>query len=62
MRVTASCRIEVADIDALFAELQPRGVLHEVSYGGVETTDFGTREFATLDADGNLITFFRWEQ
>ena len=59
---TASCRIEVADIDALFAELQPRGVLHEVSYGGVETTDFGTREFATLDADGNLITFFRWEQ
>ena len=59
---TASCRIEVADVDALFAELQPRGVLHEVSRGGVATTDFGTREFATLDADGNLLTFFRWEQ
>jgi hypothetical protein len=26
------------------------------------TTDFGTREFATVDLDGNLLTFFRWEQ
>ena len=25
------------------------------------TTDFGTREFATLDLDGNLLSFFRWE-
>ena len=24
-------------------------------------TDFGTREFATLDLDGNLLSFFRWE-
>jgi hypothetical protein len=29
---------------------------------GVEDTEFGTREFATLDLDGNLITFFRWRQ
>jgi catechol 2,3-dioxygenase-like lactoylglutathione lyase family enzyme len=58
---TASCRIEVADVDALFDELQPQGVLHQVSRDGVATTDFGTREFATLDADGNLLTFFRWE-
>ena len=58
---TASCRIEVADIDALYAELEPNGVLHRVSRDGVETTDFGTREFATLDLDGNLLTFFRWE-
>jgi hypothetical protein len=27
----------------------------------VTATDFGTREFATLDLDGNLLTFFRWE-
>ena len=27
---------------------------------GVTETDFGTREFATLDGDGNLLTFFRW--
>ena len=56
---TASCRIEVADVDALFAELEAAGVLHDVSRTGVDTTDFGTREFATLDDDGNLLTFFR---
>ncbi len=28
---------------------------------GVTTTDFGTREFATLDLDGNLLSFFRFE-
>jgi catechol 2,3-dioxygenase-like lactoylglutathione lyase family enzyme len=57
---TASCRIEVTDVDALFAELQSAGVLHDVSCAGVTATDFGTREFATLDSDGNLLTFFRW--
>ena len=57
---TASCRIEVRDVDALFAELQSAGVLHHVSRGGVTATDFGSREFATLDDDGNLLTFFRW--
>lgn len=56
---TGSCRVEVADVDGLFGELQARGVLHDVSRGGVRETDFGTREFATLDLDGNLLTFFR---
>jgi catechol 2,3-dioxygenase-like lactoylglutathione lyase family enzyme len=55
---TASCRIEVGDVDALFAELAAAGVLHEVSRGGLSATDFGTREFATVDLDGNLLTFF----
>jgi uncharacterized glyoxalase superfamily protein PhnB len=55
---TASCRIEVQDVDALFAELESTGVLHEVSRGGVDATDFGTREFATTDRFGNLLTFF----
>jgi catechol 2,3-dioxygenase-like lactoylglutathione lyase family enzyme len=58
---TASCRIAVADVDALFAELESAGVLHPTVTGGVAATEFGTREFATLDCDGNLITFFRWE-
>jgi catechol 2,3-dioxygenase-like lactoylglutathione lyase family enzyme len=58
---TASCRIEVSDVDALFAELQSAGVLHDASLAGVSATDFGTREFATLDGDGNLLTFFRWK-
>jgi catechol 2,3-dioxygenase-like lactoylglutathione lyase family enzyme len=57
---TASCRIEVNDVDALYAELEAADVLHPVSRDGVTTTDFGTREFATLDTDGNLLSFFRW--
>jgi uncharacterized glyoxalase superfamily protein PhnB len=56
---TASCRIEVRDVDALYAELRAAGVLHPVSTAGVTATDFGTREFAALDRDGNLLSFFR---
>lgn len=54
---TASCRIEVDDVDALFEELSAAEVLHP-TVRGVMATDFGTREFATLDLDGNLLTFF----
>lgn len=57
---TASCRIEVEDVDALFAELEPRGVLHPTAPREVRATDFGTREFATLDLDGNLLEFLCW--
>ena len=57
---TASCRIAVEGVDDLYAELRPRGVLHRVSRGGVSDTDFGSREFATVDLDGNLLTFFQW--
>ena len=57
---TASCRIAVTGVDELYAELSAAGVLHPVSRAGVQATDFGTREFATLDPDGNLITFFEW--
>ena len=56
---TASCRIEVGEVDALFAELRATRVVHETSLGGVKSTDFGTREFHTVDCDGNLLTFFR---
>jgi catechol 2,3-dioxygenase-like lactoylglutathione lyase family enzyme len=57
---TASCRIEVERVDELFEELRDAGVLHPVSRVGVDETDFGTREFAALDGDGNLIAFYRW--
>jgi catechol 2,3-dioxygenase-like lactoylglutathione lyase family enzyme len=60
---TASCRIAVDDPDALFAELADHAdVLHETSREGVTLTDFGSREFHTVDADGNLLSFFRWER
>ncbi len=57
---TASCRIEVGGVDALYEELRRADVLHPVSREAVSQTDFGTREFATLDSDGNLVTFFQW--
>lgn len=59
---TASCRIETEDVDDLYAELAATNVLHPVSRDSVTNTSFGTREFATVDADGNLIEFFRWLQ
>lgn len=59
---TASCRIETDGVDALFAELRDTGVLHPTSVDGVTATDFGTREFATLDLDGNLLSFFAWQR
>jgi catechol 2,3-dioxygenase-like lactoylglutathione lyase family enzyme len=57
---TASCRVRTEGVDELYEELRKSGVLHPVSRAGVDDTDFGTREFATLDLDGNLVTFFRW--
>lgn len=57
---TASFRVLVDGVDELYDELRQREVLHPVSRDGVDDTDFGTREFATLDLDGNLVTFFQW--
>jgi catechol 2,3-dioxygenase-like lactoylglutathione lyase family enzyme len=56
---TASCRIQVHGVDALYDELRRSEVLHPVSLEGITETDFGTREFATLDQDGNLLSFFQ---
>jgi len=56
---TASFRVLVDGVDELYEELRQRDVLHPVSRDGVDVTDFGTREFATLDLDGNLVTFFQ---
>ena len=57
---TASFRVLVEGVDELYEELSTCDVLHPVSRDGVDDTDFGTREFATLDLDGNLVTFFQW--
>lgn len=54
---THSCRIQVTDIQALFEILREKGVLYSPSTE-VETTDWGTLEFPTLDLHRNLITFF----
>ncbi len=56
---TASCRIEADQIDALYAEMKRAGVLHPGDPGGAVNTAWGTREFAVLDLEGNLLTFFQ---
>lgn len=53
---TASCRFCCEGIDALYANLREEGVIH--TNGALKTTPWGTDEFAILDLDGNLITFF----
>lgn len=60
---TASCRIaldRVEGVDILYAELAAAGVLHPGDTGTPRISDFGTREFATVDADGNLLEFYCW--
>ena len=54
---TASCRIEVDDVDALYAEMAAAEVLHPTDPGSAQDTEWGTREFAALDLEGNLLTF-----
>lgn len=56
---TASCRIALdQEIDALYETLASAGVLHPTDPGSPVDTDWGTREFAVLDQDGNLLTFY----
>ncbi|GEP39324.1 hypothetical protein NPS01_29870 [Nocardioides psychrotolerans] len=55
---TASCRIAADEVDTLHDELAAAGVLHPTDSGSPDDTDWGTREFAALDLDNNLLTFF----
>ena len=52
---TASCRIEVDDVDALYAEMATAKVLHPTDPGSAQDTEWGTewgtREFAALDLE-----------
>ena len=50
-----SCRIDVLGIEALYAEMTTAGVVHP--NGPLRQQPWGFKEFAVLDADGNLITF-----
>lgn len=49
------CRIAVGGVDALFARCTRQGIVHPNA--PLHDTPWGTREFAVLDGDGNLITF-----
>lgn len=56
---TASCRICVDDIDALYAEMKAANVLHYADAGRPESTAWNTREFAVTDRDNNLLVFYQ---
>ncbi len=56
---TASCRIQVDEVDALHQEIRDADALHYADPGSATDTDWGTREFAATDLDGNLLVFFR---
>jgi catechol 2,3-dioxygenase-like lactoylglutathione lyase family enzyme len=58
---TASCRIRVDGVDELYEELRGRDVLHPAARDGVTDTEYGARELAALDLDGNLVVFFQWD-
>lgn len=53
---TASCRIAVEGVQEWHEALRPLGILH--GDGALEATPWGTREFAIVDPDENLVTFF----
>ncbi|HSE80783.1 MAG TPA: VOC family protein [Gaiellaceae bacterium] len=36
-------------------------VLHPAARDGVADPEYGAREVATIDLDGNLIVFFEWD-
>jgi catechol 2,3-dioxygenase-like lactoylglutathione lyase family enzyme len=56
---TGSCRIEVEEgIDDLYSGCAEAGIVHP--RGELNDTWWGTREFAVLDPDGNLVAL--WEQ
>ena len=59
---TASCRIRTDGIDELYEELRVSGVLHPAAGDSASDTDYGAREVATVDLDGNLVVFFEWDE
>lgn len=53
---TPSCRFEVRGIDALYATVRDRRILHPRAH--LTDQPWGDRDFGVLDPDGNLVTFF----
>jgi catechol 2,3-dioxygenase-like lactoylglutathione lyase family enzyme len=53
---SASCRLEVTGVDALHEHCRGLGVVHPRA--PLHDEPWGTREFAVLDPDGNLIGLY----
>jgi predicted N-acetyltransferase YhbS/catechol 2,3-dioxygenase-like lactoylglutathione lyase family enzyme len=50
-----SCRIQVLGIEELFRKCEALGIVHPNA--ALDTKPWGSKEFAILDVDGNLVTF-----
>ena len=50
------CRISVRNIESLYARCQGEEIVHP--NGALTTTVWGKKEFAIVDPDSNLVTFF----
>lgn len=53
---SASCRIRVDGLDALYDECRRQDVVHP--NGALQAQWWGDRDFTILDVDGNAIAFF----
>jgi catechol 2,3-dioxygenase-like lactoylglutathione lyase family enzyme len=53
---SASCRIEVTGVDELYRHCQALGVVHPSA--PLRDQPWGTREFAVLDPDNNLVSLY----
>lgn len=51
------CRVQVEAIADLYAVCVRHGIVHP--NGSLSLKPWGTREFAMLDSDGNLVTFYQ---
>jgi catechol 2,3-dioxygenase-like lactoylglutathione lyase family enzyme len=49
------CYINVTEVDKLYAELEPKGVVHP--NGALKDMEWGMRQFSILDNAGNIIHF-----
>jgi uncharacterized glyoxalase superfamily protein PhnB len=52
---SASCRIQVTDIESLYAEFSRSGVIN--SNGPLQQQPWGERDFTVLDQDNNCLSF-----
>ena len=53
---STSCRIQVTRVEDLFEKARSQGVVHPNA--PLEAKPWGSKEFAILDPDGNLVTLF----
>ncbi|PUA17186.1 VOC family protein [Glaciimonas sp. PCH181] len=50
------CRVNIRNIKSLYAQCSSQEIVHPNA--PLKTTPWGSTEFAILDPDGNLVTFF----